>query len=284
MILLDLRLNPAPDGLHSRVMFPDNQPHLRVSPSVEDEEVSVIAPIRSALELFEVMLLNEFLTEHNASKKTLVIPYLMGARSDRRMTPPDAFALRVVAKEINSWGFERVKLVDVHSDVSTALISRSSNYGQDTIAKLITRYHPGFFSPGTVLVCPDAGAVKRVGAIKTAFPETFTEVAHCAKTRDPGTGRLKLKVLDPESVRNKHCVVFDDLCDGGGTFLAIAEQLRPVGPESLTLVVTHAIFSQGLSVLEKAYDRIVCTNSFRQHTSGRNLTVIQLFPNGDLSI
>jgi ribose-phosphate pyrophosphokinase len=53
-----------------------------------------------------------------AKRKNSIIPYLMAARYDRLMQQGDSFDLEVVADLINSCGFEKVLLFDVHSEVS----------------------------------------------------------------------------------------------------------------------------------------------------------------------
>lgn len=56
----------------------------------------------------------------------------------------------------------------------------------------------------------------------------------------------------------------DDLCDGGGTFIGIAELLRKeLNPKSLTLAVTHAIQKGGIEKVAKVYDKVVITNSYK---------------------
>jgi ribose-phosphate pyrophosphokinase len=59
--------------------------------------------------------------------------------------------------------------------------------------------------------------------------------------------------------------VIDDLCDGGGTFIGIAQELRKAGiTQPLYLYVSHGIFSKGLEVLFQHFDQIFTTNSFDQ--------------------
>ena len=54
-------------------------------------------------------------------------------------------------------------------------------------------------------------------------------------------------------------MIIDDICDGGATFLAIAEQIKP---KHMTLIVTHGVFSKGFAVLEKKFDEIIVSDSY----------------------
>lgn len=61
------------------------------------------------------------------------------------------------------------------------------------------------------------------------------------------SGRLSgFGVVDASAVQDKTCVIVDDLCDGGGTFSGLAEQLVLAGAKVVDLYVTHGVFSKGL--------------------------------------
>jgi len=55
----------------------------------------------------------------------------------------------------------------------------------------------------------------------------------------------------------------DDICDGGGTFLGLATALKEKNAGKLSLIVSHGIFSKGFEELNKSFDTVFTTNSFR---------------------
>ena len=57
-------------------------------------------------------------------------------------------------------------------------------------------------------------------------------------------------------------LIVDDICDGGRTFIGLAEELKKKNAGDLYLFVTHGIFSQGFSELKKHFKKIFSTNSF----------------------
>jgi ribose-phosphate pyrophosphokinase len=73
-----------------------------------------------------------------------------------------------------------------------------------------------------------------------------------------------LKVLEADKCEGKNCVIIDDLCDGGGTFLAIASQIKPA---HITLIVTHGIFSKGFDVFKGTFDEIIVSDSYAEYTN-----------------
>jgi ribose-phosphate pyrophosphokinase len=244
-------------------LFPDNQPHINIGGIEQGDEVKLVCSLVNSLALMHLLQTANALDHLSARKKLLVIPYLMAARYDRLMLPGDSFDLEVVANLINSCGFERVLLWDVHSEVATRLIRNSVNVKNRA---MVERYQ----QPKAVLICPDAGAAKKVGDY-FAWNPNLEEIVYCNKKRELSTGRITLEVTEPEKCLDKNCVIIDDICDGGGTFLAIAGQIKP---KHLSLIVTHGIFSKGFSALEQYFDEIIVSNSYRTAYSSRIVTTV----------
>lgn len=232
------------------IVFPDGQPHINISNIIEDDNVKVICSITSTSVLLQLLMCANAIDNVFAKKKELVIPYLMGARYDRYMQTGDSIDLKVIANLINNMQFARVVLFDVHSDVSTMLINNCINISNEQLVKVYDKEN-------AVLICPDAGAAKKISKYFD-WNKNLTEIVYCNKSRDLSNGKLTLQVLEPEKCNARNCVIIDDICDGGGTFLAIAEQINP---SYLTLVITHGIFSKGFESLEKKFDKIIVSDS-----------------------
>lgn len=237
-------------------IFPDKQPHININGVNENDEIQVTCSITDANKLLLLLQCSNALDNLFAKKKELVIPYLMGARFDRLMQKGDSVDLKVIANMINGCGFEKVYLYDVHSETSTVLIENSVNISN---AKLVKEYQ----KENAILICPDAGAVKKVS---TYFDlnTNIKDVVYCNKNRDLSNGKISLKVLEPEKCENRNCVIIDDLCDGGGTFLAIASQIKAA---HITLIVTHGIFSKGFEIFKGVFDEIIVSDSYSEYTN-----------------
>lgn len=234
------------------LIYPDSQPHVQITEISQDDTIQLICSIVDTNHLIYLLQSTDIIDRAGAYKSELVIPYLLGARFDRLMQEGDSFDLQIIAKLINSCKFEKVTILDVHSEVSTQLINNSENYIEDN---LFTSYK----KENVVLICPDKGARKKVPFLRKKL-EAISDVVYCEKNRDLQSGRISLEVLEPEKCTNQNCVIIDDLCDGGGTFLEIASQINA---KHLTLIVTHGIFSRGLEVFENKFDQIIVTDSFK---------------------
>jgi len=115
-----------------------------------------------------------------------------------------------------------------------------------------------YAQPDGLLICPDAGAAKKVGKY-FEWNKNLKDIVYCSKNRDLSTGNLTLEVLESQECAGRNCVIIDDICDGGATFLAIANQIKP---KHLTLIVTHGIFSKGFAALEEKFNEIIVSDSF----------------------
>ena len=93
-----------------------------------------------------------------------------------------------------------------------------------------------------------------------------------SKHRNLETGKIDFTDV-PISVNDadKDFFIFDDICDGGRTFIEIAKTIErkrslssSVHPKNYGknyLVITHGIFSSGFEELNKHFNQIYCTNS-----------------------
>jgi ribose-phosphate pyrophosphokinase len=178
-----------------------------------------------------------------------VIPYLPGARQDRRRHG-EALSCKVYADLINSCDLDAVICLDPHSDVMPALINRCH---VEPIAPIVAKTVAG--KGYTAILAPDAGAAKRAQAVADLLGLPLYQAS---KKRDPSTGKLS-GFACPALYAGQYLVV-DDICDGGGTFMGLAAA-SGLHPSRLGLWVTHGIFSDGAEKLPQAYSAIYTTDS-----------------------
>ena len=81
-------------------------------------------------------------------------------------------------------------------------------------------------------------------------------VIECSKIRDLNTGKILETVVHCNGLQGKDCVIFDDICDGGRTFIEIAKILKERDCGKIELRVTHGFFTKGLQVFDGLIDKI----------------------------
>lgn len=182
----------------------------------------------------------------------LILPLVPGSRQDRLNTSGDQlFTAKSVADAINARAFPSVTILDPHSDVTPALIDRCRVVSAaDCIKPPAGKY--------AAVVSPDAGAEKRASAVaqKLGVP-----LLHGWKKRDVSTGAISGFGLEPSPVPTGSLVlVVDDLCDGGGTFIGLADKLDEAGLKA-HLWTTHGLYTRGTAELLRRFGHIYCTDS-----------------------
>lgn len=263
MLKLNL-INPQQSDIAFKTMvFPDGQPHIKLDLSkITDftEGVEIVTRIANPSDLFMVLLAKDALEANGFERFDLLVTYLMAARMDRQMTEGEPFSLRIVAAIINQAGFRRVRIFDPHSEVSTALILRSKAIGNEAFVKqCITYFYQNKPKDDYALISPDAGALKKI--YQVAKFVNAPSVIECSKKRDVKTGHLTGFSSNVADFEGKTCFIVDDICDGGGTFIGLADLLKRRNAGKVVLIVSHGIFSKGFDLAN--IDAIYCTDSFK---------------------
>jgi ribose-phosphate pyrophosphokinase len=243
---------------HELMTFPDGQRHVKLQMVDSDgyRHATIETCIANATELFDVLLVKDVL-QHQGYTVNLDIRYLLGARMDRRIDAFQPFTLAVVAQLLNGAGFHRIRILDPHSSVSTSLLNAEAVYPVRALFQVLRHYN----HDEDVVVAPDAGAIPRVDKL-LRLTKVDMRAIQGFKKRDPETGQLSgFGVNNPEVVRGKHCLILDDICDGGGTFVGLAEELRKAGATQIDLFVTHGLFTKPTPLT--GIDSIYTTDSYR---------------------
>ncbi|GHA71729.1 ribose-phosphate pyrophosphokinase [Formosimonas limnophila] len=253
--------------------FSGGERHVQLTNLPEEPmtEVLIRANVRSSDGMMDLLLLEDALLRHSPDVQIdLELPYLPYARQDRVCATGQAFSMDVMAKLLHLHPKRQIAVWDAHSAVSLSL-TQAHNVLPETIIAHSESLSTLLRDQNTVLICPDKGAVPRCEAIQKAF--NTPRMVYCEKKRDPSTGRILRSEVLADDLSGKTAVITDDICDGGMTFIGIAQGLRALNCQRIVLYATHGIFSKGLSVFDGLIDQIYTSNSFI-HASQPQLTQI----------
>ncbi|MGQ2983302.1 ribose-phosphate diphosphokinase [Flavobacterium sp.] len=260
--MLVLNLDPAFAPLNATEIvfksftFYGGEPHIKIEPGFDvSEAVTITHRLDSFNRLGEICVAVDALKRMGVQKINLFIPYFPGARQDRIMIPGEPLTVKVYADIINAMGFAEVTVFDPHSEVAPALINNCKivpNY--EFIAEVIKA-----IGTDVKLISPDGGALKKIYKVSEYLGGR--EVVECSKSRDVKTGRLSGFKVYEHDLAGADCLIVDDICDGGGTFAGLAEELKRKNAGRLYLAVSHGIFSKGFEMFGDL-EKIFTTNSF----------------------
>jgi ribose-phosphate pyrophosphokinase len=192
---------------------------------------------------------------------TLIAPYLPYGRQDKEVSSDKTFALSTFKNVLHNAGICSILTFDAHS--------KSDMVYENSIVAPLQSFHDYLFNLNAhdVICFPDTGASKRY-----LYSFNIDVVNHivCEKERNQLTGEITgLKVLGTNDLAGRRILIVDDICDGGMTFIKVAQKLQEFNPKQIDLAVSHGLFSKGKQVLHDAgIKNIYTTNSLLRNPEG----------------
>ena len=245
-----------------------NCPNFRFFNNIKDYShryYKVTARLHSSDDIISLaMIKNAIENEDMKAKIDLFMPYVPYARQDRICDTGEAFSLKVFTNLLNGLNFNTVTICDPHSEVTPALIDRVKVISQLDIIQKFEAFRNRITFGNCLFVSPDSGANKKTSNLAAFFGHR--EFIRADKLRDLATGQIKETIVYCEDLVGTDVVIADDLCDGGMTFIKLAEVLKKKNCGKVLLYVTHGVFSKGFApLLDGGIDEIYTTDSFSKN-------------------
>lgn len=270
IINLDKKFQPLGEGIgFHKFDFPSGcEPHIKL-PIIENDKVVITCRVQSANDLLILLLTVDALKRNGVKNIELFLPYLPFARQDRVMVQGEPLSVKVISDLLNSQNFDKVSIYDPHSEVCLALINNVDCINNHSFVEEVLKQKSDY-----LIVSPDAGAYKKIFKVCQHL-NYKDEIIMCNKLRDVSNGVIRSLTLSHNDLGGKDCYIVDDICDGGGTFTLLADELRKRNCGSVNLIISHGIFSKGIEALQNI-DRIYITDSFKDLQPNNKLTQIKL--------
>lgn len=274
---MNLNLDPlfTPLGAENSInfqafVFYGGEPHIKISSDLSKvSSITITHRINSFNDMGLLLVAVDAVRRAGIKHLNLIIPYFPAARQDRVMIAGEPLTVKVYADLINAQKFDKVTIYDAHSEVAIALLDNCHAVNNHQFIEQVIK------QIGAVkLVSPDGGALKKIYKVSAYLGGV--EVLECSKTRDVKTGELSGFKAYIDDLGGANCLIVDDICDAGGTFMGLANELKNKNAGKLYLAVSHGIFSKGLNALTKYFDIIFTTDSIRDLEAHQQLVQIKL--------
>jgi ribose-phosphate pyrophosphokinase len=206
----------------------------------------------------ELIVMIDALRRASAGRITAVIPYFGYARQDRRVRSARVpITAKVVADFLSNVGVDRVLTIDLHAEQIQGFFDVPVDNAFGTPILLADMVRRDFADP--VVVSPDIGGVVRARA--TAKLLNDTDLAIIDKRRPKANVAQVMNIIG--DVKDRDCIIVDDMIDTGGTLAKAAEALKAHGARRVYAYATHAIFSGNAvnNLKESVIDEIIVTDS-----------------------
>ncbi|QDW23884.1 ribose-phosphate diphosphokinase [Pedobacter sp. KBS0701] len=261
-----LNLNPSftPLGENNLIeyksfLFAGGEPHIKISNHFDVSlPVTITHRINSFNDLGMICITVDALKRMGVKEINLFIPYFPAARQDRVMIPGEPLSVKIYADIINAMTLESVTIFDPHSEVTPALLNNCVAISNHEFIKQVIEK----IGNDVKLISPDGGALKKIYKVSEFLGGA--EVVECSKSRDVKTGKLSGFKVYSDDLGDADCLIVDDICDGGGTFIGLAEALKAKNAGKLYLAISHGIFSKGFDELGKYFEQIFTTDSIKE--------------------
>jgi len=260
--------------------FSDNEIFVEILENVRGEDVFVIQSTSFPANdhLMELLITIDALRRSSARRITAVIPYFGYARQDRRTGSRTPISAKLVANLITHAGAHRVLTLDLHAGQIQGFfdIPLDNLYAGPVFSKDIKET---FSNRSLTVVSPDTGGVVRARAIAKRID---ADLAIIDKRREAAGVSEVMNVIG--DVKNRDCILIDDIVDSGGTLCNAAVALMDQGATSVSAYITHGVLSGGAvarvaaSPIEKMVitDSIMPTEAVRVSPNIRPLSIASL--------
>jgi len=191
--------------------------------------------------LMELLMMGKSAMNAGAYKIIAVIPYFGYARQDRTVDFRDCITSQLCAEMIENAGFHKVLLMDLHSQQIQGFFHKSQVYGISG-KNIIKDYFLTKFENNPkedfVVVAPDEGSFKNAYKLSQKLG---TSIAFAGKDRSEAN--KSSVVASYGDVKNKICLIQDDIIDTAGTICNAAENLKARGAKEIYVAATHGVLS-----------------------------------------
>ena len=221
--------------------FNDGEIFVEVFENVRGEDMFIIQPTSNPANdnLMELLIIADALRRSSAARITAVIPYFGYARQDRRSKARTPITAKLVSNMIVEAGIERVLTLDLHAtqiqgffDIPVDNLYASPIYALDAM------HHFKGTMDEVMVVSPDVGGVARARDLAQRIGAPLSIVD---KRRGKPGEVAEMTVIG--DVKDKVCVIVDDIVDTAGTLCKAAEVLMENGAKEVHSYITHGVLS-----------------------------------------
>ena len=226
-------------GKRKLMKFKNDNNFVQILETVRDKDIFLVQTTEPPVNerIMELLIMIDAVKRASAKRITVVLPYYMYSRSDKKDQPRIPVTAKLLANVIESAGANRVLTCDLHNKAIQAYFN--INCDVLTGQNLLQKYFDAKNIENKVVVATDAGSSKK--AYK--YAEHFRcPIALVDKRRDGNDDRAIATSVIGE-IEGKNALVFDDEVDTAGSIMETAEVIKKFGANEVYVGCTHGVLS-----------------------------------------
>ena len=249
----------VPLGRAALRRFSDTEVAFQIDENIRGTDVFVVQPTCTPVDahLVELCVMIDAFRRSSAARITAVIPYYGYARQDRKDKPRVPISAKLVANLLSAAGANRVLTMDLHKAQIQGFFDIPVDHLFATPVFIDYLSRAGYRGHITI-VSPDAGGVERARAYAKRLD---ADLAIIDKRRSEDGQAEVMHVVG--EVRDRTCVLLDDIVDTAGTLAQASAALRQNGAAHVVGCAVHGVLSgPALDRIESApLERLIVTDT-----------------------
>jgi ribose-phosphate pyrophosphokinase len=254
--------------------FSDGETMVEILENVRGREIFILQSTCNPTNenLMELIIMADAFRRASAASITAIVPYFGYARQDRRIRSARVpITAKVVADMITKVGISRVITVDLHTDQIQGFfyIPVDNVYPNSLMLEDMRLQN----LPAPLIVSPDVGGVVRARAIAKRLNDS--DLAIIDKRRRKANHSEVIQIIG--DVKNRDCILVDDIVDTGGTLCNAARALKENGAATVRAYCTHPVLAgQAITnITASQLDELVVGDSIPLTVAGKNCPKIR---------
>jgi len=256
--------------------FSDGEIYVEINENIRGNSIFIIQSVSSPANdnLMELLLSIDALKRSSAKNITAVIPYFGYARQDRKVVPRTSISAKLVSNLITQAGADRVVTVDLHAGQIQGFfdIPVDNLFATPIFARHIKKK---IKSKKIICVAPDVGGTERARALGKLLNVGLAIVDK--RRPKPGQSQVMNVIGD---VKDKTCIIVDDIIDSGGTIVNAAKALKARGAKEVYVYITHGVLSGDAvkKIKNSVIKNLVITDTIDNNEKTKNVKNIEVLP------
>ena len=251
--------------------FSDGEISVNMNETVRGCDVFVVQSTNNPVNqnLMELLIMIDALKRASAGRITAVIPYYGYARQDRKAKSRDPITAKLVADILTAAGADRVLTMDLHASQIQGYFNIPVDHllGSPILAEHFIEN--GFEEQDdVVVVSPDLGSVTRA---RKFADKLHAPIAIIDKRRPKANVSEIMNIIG--DVKDKRCILIDDMIDTAGTIANAANALKDLGAKNVYACCTHGVLSGPAfeRINNSAIEKLVMLNTIPLPEDEQNL-------------
>ena len=249
-----------PLGELETMKFKNDNTFVQLGETVRDQDVYLVQTTTPPVNerIMELLIAIDAAKRASARRITVVLPYYLYSRSDKKDQPRIPITAKLMAQLIEVAGADRVMSCDLHN---SAIQAYFNNINCDRLSAqiLLQEYFKSKNLQDMVIVATDAGSSKKAYKYSKYFN---CPIALIDKRRD-GNDDKAIATTVIGDVKDKTAIIFDDEIDTAGSMMETVGILEKFGAKEIYAGCTHGVLSgPAIERIQKsALKELVITNT-----------------------